>query len=70
MEVRDTKSKMINRLWAVSLIVIGITTVIISVSSIIGIELSDIVQGILGVIDLISLPALALTTIYKIKNKV
>ena len=46
-------------IWSVSLTIIGIATLILSGSRIIGIELSDTVVRILGIIDLISLPFLS-----------
>jgi len=57
-----------NLLWSLSLLVIGIATVILAGSNIIGIELSDIAVRIIGVIDLIALPVLAYTTVKKIKK--
>lgn len=47
---------------------IGIATVILAGSNIIGIELPDIAVRIIGVIDLIALPVLAYTTVKKIKK--
>lgn len=55
-------------LWSISLLVIGIATIILSGSNIIGIELSDIVVRIVGVIDLLALPVLAYTTVKKFKK--
>ena len=40
-----------NLLWSLSLLVIGIATVILAGSNIIGIELPDIAVRIIGVID-------------------
>ena len=57
-----------NLLWSLSLLVIGIATVILAGSNIIGIELPDIAVRITGVIDLIALPVLAYTTVKKIKK--
>ena len=57
-----------NLLWSLSLLVIGIATVILAGSNIIGIELPDIAVRIIGVIDLIALPVLAYTTVKKIKK--
>ena len=55
-------------LWSICLLVIGIATIILSGSNIIGIELSDIVVRIIGVIDLLALPVLAYTTVKKFKK--
>ena len=57
-----------NLLWSLSLLVIGIATVILAGSNIIGIELPDIAVRIIGVIDLIAIPVLAYTTVKKIKK--
>ena len=57
-----------NLLWSLSLLVIGIATVILAGSNIIGIELPDTAVRIIGVIDLIALPVLAYTTVKKIKK--
>lgn len=56
-------------IWSVSLTIIGIATLILSGSRIIGIELSDTVVRILGIIDLISLPFLVFTSIKKFVKK-
>lgn len=61
-------SKTINIIWSVSLIVIGITTIILAGVNIVEIELPDIVVRILGAVDLISLPVLAFSTVKKAKN--
>ena len=55
-------------LWSMSLLVIGIATVILAGSNIIGIALPDIAVRIIGVIDLITLPVLAYTTVKKIRK--
>ena len=55
-------------LWSMSLLVIGIATVILAGSNIIGIALPDIAVRITGVIDLIALPVLAYTTVENFRN--
>lgn len=55
-------------LWSISLLVIGIATIILSGSNIIGIKLPDIIVRIIGVIDLLFLPVLAYTTVKKFKK--
>ena len=62
-------SKKINIMWSVSLIIIGVATIILAGVNIIGIELSDIAARILGVLDLVSLPVLAFSTVKKAQNK-
>lgn len=58
----------IDLLWSISLIMIGIATVILAGSNIIGIELPDIIVRILGIVDLIVLPLLVFTTVKKVKK--
>ncbi|MEE1154777.1 MAG: hypothetical protein UH241_06435 [Acutalibacteraceae bacterium] len=58
----------IDLLWCISLIMIGIATVILAGSNIIGIELPDIIVRILGIVDLIVLPLLVFTTVKKVKK--
>lgn len=62
-------SKKINIMWSVSLIIIGVATIILAGANIIGIELPDIAARILGVLDLVSLPVLAFSTVKKAKSK-
>lgn len=62
-------SKKINIMWSLSLIIIGVATIILAGANIIGIELSDIASRILGVLDLASLPVLAFSTVKKAQNK-
>lgn len=56
------ESKKIAVLRSLSLLIIGITTVILFGSRFIGIGLSDIVIRVLGIVDLLMLPVLAFTT--------
>lgn len=62
-------SKIINIMWSISLIIIGIATIILVGADIIAIELPDIAVRVLGVIDLVSLPVLAFSTVKKTKSK-
>ena len=57
-------------IWSVSLIIIGIATLILVGSRITGTELSDTAVRIFGIIDLISLPFLVFTSIKKFVKKV
>ena len=59
----------IDRVWAISLMVIGICSLVISVSNVIGIELPDLLTRILGIIELVALPVLAFTSIKKVMKK-
>lgn len=62
-------TKIINIMWSISLIIIGIATIILVGTEIIAIELPDIAVRVLGVIDLVSLPVLAFSTVKKAKSK-
>ena len=57
-----------NLLWSISLLIIGIATIILIGLNIIGIDVPDIVVRIIGVIDLLALPVLAYTTVKKFKK--
>lgn len=55
-------------LWSISLLVIGLATIILTGLNISGIDVPDIVVRIIGVIDLLALPVLVYTTVKKIKK--
>lgn len=55
-------------LWSISLLIIGIATIILIGLNIIGIDVPDIVVRIIGVIDLLALPVLVYTTVKKFKK--
>ncbi len=61
------KSK-IDMLWCFSLMIIGIATIILAGSNIIGIELPDLAVRIVGIVELIALPVLACSTVKKLKK--
>ena len=54
--------------WSISLILIGLLTIILAGSNIVGIELPDAAVRILGIVDLIALPFLAYSTVKKVKK--
>ena len=57
-------------LWGVSLLTIGVITLVISFSNIFGGELPDVLKIILGVIDIIALFVLVYTSIrYKVYKR-
>ncbi len=56
-------------IWGISLIMIGITTIILAGSNIIGIELPVVMTRILGIADLIALPFLIYSTVKKAKKE-
>lgn len=62
-------TKLISIMWSVSMIIIGIATLILAGANIIAIELPDTAVRVLGVLDLISLPVLVFTTIKKVNSK-
>lgn len=55
-------------LWSISLLVIGLATIILTGLNISGIDVPDIVVRIIGVTDLLAFPVLAYTTVKKIKK--
>lgn len=55
-------------LWSLSLVVIGLATIILFGLKFLEINLPDIVVRIIGVIDLITIPILAYTTIKKVRK--
>jgi len=55
-------------LWSLSLFVIGIATIVLAGSNLIGINLPGIAVRILGIIDLIALPVLAFFTVQKMRK--
>ncbi len=57
-----------DRIWCISLMIIGINTIILAGLNIVGIELPDILVRIIGIADLIALPFLAYTTVKKAKK--
>ena len=57
-------------LWGVSLLTIGVITLVISFSNIFGVELPDVLKIVLGVIDLVALFVLVYTSIkYKVYKR-
>ncbi len=58
-----------NKMWAISLIIIGLATLSLSVARHLDIELSDTVKRTICIIELIALPVLAYSTVKKIKTK-
>jgi len=55
-------------MWSFSLLIIGIATVILAGSNIIGIGLPEVAVRVIGIVELISLPILAYTTAKKFKK--
>lgn len=55
-------------IWALSLLVISIATMILAGANIVGIELPDAFKRIVGIVDLIALPFLVYTSVKKFKR--
>ena len=56
----------IDLIWVISLIVIGISTILLAGSNIIGLTLPDIAIRMIGVLDIIALPVLIVATVKKL----
>lgn len=56
----------IDLIWVISLIVIGISAILLAGSNIIGLELPDIAIRMIGVLDIIALPVLIVATVKKL----
>ena len=50
-------------MWSISLIAIGIATIILAGANIVGIDLPDMLVRLLGIVDLVALPILVYSTI-------
>ena len=62
-------SKIINTMWSISLMVIGIATLFLIGANIFTMRLPDIIVRTLGIIDLVSLAVLVFSTVKKAKSK-
>ena len=62
------KSVKPTKAWSVSLMVVGICALIISITTIAGIEVPDTIKRIIGIIDLIAVPVLAYTSVKMFMN--
>lgn len=62
-------TKIRDKLWGISLIVIGISTLVLVIPNIVGFELPVILARILGVIELVSLIVLSFTTVRRLIDK-
>ncbi len=56
----------IDLIWVISLIVIGISAILLAGSNIIGLTLPDIAIRMIGVLDIIALPVLIVATVKKL----
>lgn len=55
-------------MWGISLFIIGIATIINAFSSLLGIELPDILVRVVGVITIVVLPILVYSSVKILKN--
>ncbi|MCF2683849.1 hypothetical protein DWY99_04425 [[Clostridium] leptum] len=62
-------SKIINTMWSISLMVIGIATLFLIGANIFAMGLPDMIVRTLGIIDLVSLAVLVFSTVKKAKSK-
>ena len=62
-------SKIINTMWSISLMVIGIATLFLIGANIFTMRLPDMIVRTLGIIDLVSLAVLVFSTVKKDKSK-
>ena len=60
-------TRIINTMWSMSLLFIGIATMIPAIAHVAAAELPDLLERALGVIDLLSLPVLVFSTVKKAK---
>lgn len=62
-------SKIINTMWSISLMVIGIATLFLIGANIFTMRMPDMIVRTLGIIDLVSLAVLVFSTVKKAKSK-
>lgn len=61
--------KTTNLIWGLSLVVLGICTVILAGANLLSLGLPDFITRGIGLLDLITLPVLGYTTVKKLKDK-
>ena len=61
--------KLLNLLWGLSLAVIGVGTLVLSVSSLAGFALPDAAVRLIGILNLIALPVMAFATVKKLRKR-
>ena len=62
-DLRKLIKKKSDLMWSISLIAIGIATIILAGANIVGIDLPDMLVRLLGIVDLVALPILVYSTI-------
>lgn len=63
------KKRKVIKLWGISLLVISICSLILSISSIIEVELPDVLKIVIGILDIIALPILVYTTVKRFREE-
>lgn len=63
------KQRKVTKLWGISLLVISICSLILSISSMIGVELPDALKITIGILDLIAVPILVYSTVKKFREE-
>lgn len=63
----DMSRKSEDQIWVISLLLIGMSTVVLAGANVVGIVLGDVVTRILGIIDLVILPVLLFMMVRKLK---
>lgn len=63
------ESKKWERVWWLCLVVIGVGTIVLAGSNILGIALPDMVIRIVGVVDLLALCVFAFTSVKRFQEK-
>ena len=63
------KQRKVTKLWGISLLVISICSLILSISSMIEVELPDVLKIVIGILDIIALPILVYTTVKKFREE-
>ena len=63
------KNKKMTFVWSITLLILCVSTLVIAVTRIVGIDLPDIMIRVLGIVELISLPIFAFTSVKKVSEK-
>ena len=63
------KRNAIDLVWGICLIILGLGVLIVSLNNVFDLNMPDSVIRPIGIVDLITLPVLAFTTVKKIQKK-
>lgn len=58
----------VDRAWALSLIVAGVSAVILAAARLTGAQLPDMAVRVMGALDLLALPVLAFSTVQRVRR--